>query len=452
MKRGVMMVCSAAVASAMMAQDCPIDFPGADAAMVGIYVAPIDSMPLIDYNAEKLFVPASTVKCVTSAACVLGLDKDFRFETDVYVSGETVDGVVQGDLVIDGVGDPTLESRHFPEHAGFVTDIVNALKMKDIDSISGQIINIDNAMPGMAYSPHWMIEDIGADYGAGLYDINYKDNAVRLTFPQGVDGDVDNSVLISPHMDELRINQSIDIGDKVSINAYPDMSSRSIMVYGTVRDSSEPVSVTCSNPAPFDALCNAIDDSVKMGYEVYDEDADLHKILSHYSPGRDEILHSMMVRSDNLYAEGMLRALVDDSVGSKTIERALAVEKMLIENVGVDMSGQQVRDGSGLSRNSWLSPLFMGQLLKQMAHDNQYVALFPVAGEEGSVKSFLKDTKLVGQVVLKSGSMGGVLCYAGYKLGNSGKPTHVIVLMANNFLCKHRVVRQAMERYLLEIF
>ena len=91
-----------------------------------------------------------------------------------------------------------------------------------------------------------------------------------------------------------------------------------------------------------------------------------------------------------------------------------------------------------------------------MAHDKRvskdYVSLFPKAGRDGTLKRFLRKTRLDGKLALKTGSMTGVQCYAGYKLDGDDNPTHVVVIMVNNFGCERVDVRKAAERLLLELF
>lgn len=81
-----------------------------------------------------------------------------------------------------------------------------------------------------------------------------------------------------------------------------------------------------------------------------------------------------------------------------------------------------------------------------------YVALFPLAGVEGTVRSLLAKTPLSGKMALKSGSMNSVVCYAGYKLNNDGKPTHAVVIMVNGFSCSASAVRKAVSVYLQNRF
>lgn len=151
----------------------------------------------------------------------------------------------------------------------------------------------------------------------------------------------------------------------------------------------------------------------------------------------------------------MLRALLADSINIKSDYHAITVAKQLLLSIGVDCSEQIIVDGCGLARNSKISPQFMTKLLVTMANSeyrDEYVALFPIAGKDGTVKSMLHNTRLDGAFALKSGSMSGVLCYSGYKLDEKGEPTHAITIMVNNFSCKTREIRAAIERYLLEIF
>jgi D-alanyl-D-alanine carboxypeptidase/D-alanyl-D-alanine-endopeptidase (penicillin-binding protein 4) len=129
--------------------------------------------------------------------------------------------------------------------------------------------------------------------------------------------------------------------------------------------------------------------------------------------------------------------------------------KNTLKSIGVDLSNMKIADGSGLAVTNRLSPRFLGSLLTKMAQSDDaknYVSLFPAVGKEGSVRSLLADTRLAGKLVMKSGSMSGVLCYAGYKLDDSGQPTHVVIIMVNGFTCRVTEVRSAVNKWLLTQF
>ncbi|MDE7397104.1 MAG: D-alanyl-D-alanine carboxypeptidase, partial [Muribaculum sp.] len=189
---------------------------------------------------------------------------------------------------------------------------------------------------------------------------------------------------------------------------------------------------------------------ISIGENVVEESCtpDKTKALLYKSPSRDNILKVMMHKSDNLFAEGMLHTLADKA--PKAVKR----ERDLWSSRGIDMSGSRWLDGSGLSPVERISPRTLGQILSSMARSTgsaEYVALFPLAGRDGTVKSLLKDTRLEGRMALKSGSMNGVKCYAGYRLDLAGRPTHTVVIMVNGFSCKGSAVAKAIETYMLDI-
>lgn len=427
----------------LSAQMAPLSFEGREQAVVGVYVAPIGGKPVVASGASRLLVPASTTKCITAAACVLGLPEDFRFETRVYATGRIHAGKVEGDIVIVGAGDPTLESGHFPDNCGFVSDFYAALQRHGASGVTGSLVLDSSGFPAMGYGAGWMVEDIGCDYGAGLYAINYRDNKMSVV--------VDATGSARPSA-PVEVIDMLGVG-KRDVSSYPMPEIGALMLYGSRPASGVSVSAVVSNPAPWQTLAAEIETVCRFDNEPADGDTrEMELLMAHHSPRRDEILRSLMRRSDNLYAEGMLRALLPDSCSMRTASRAVAVERRLLASAGIDASGQKILDGSGLSRNALVTPEFMGRMLDVMSRYDAYHVLFPTAGREGTVKRLLKGTRLEGRLALKSGSMGGVLCYAGYKLGGDGRPTHVVVIMVNNFLCKPSEIRKAVEHYLLKIF
>lgn len=427
----------------LYAQVGPLSFEGREQATVGVYVAPIGGKPVVASGASRLLVPASTTKCITAAACVLGLPEDFRFETRVYATGSVHSGKVEGDIVIVGAGDPTLASAHFPDNSGFVSDFYATLQRHGASGATGSLVFDGNGFPAMGYGAGWMVEDIGCDYGAGLYAINYRDNKISVV--------VDATGSARPSA-PVEVIDMLGVG-KRDVNSYPMPEIGALMLYGSRPASGATVSAVVSNPVPWQTLAAEIETVCKFDNEPAEGGTrEMELLMTHRSPLRDEILRSLMRRSDNLYAEGMLRALLPDSCSMRTASAAVAAERRLLASAGIDMSGQKILDGSGLSRNTLVTPEFMGRMLDVMARYEAYPALFPKVGREGTVKRLLKGTRLEGRLALKSGSMGGVLCYAGYKLDGDGRPTHVVVIMVNNFLCKPSEIRKAVEHYLLKIF
>lgn len=160
-------------------------------------------------------------------------------------------------------------------------------------------------------------------------------------------------------------------------------------------------------------------------------------ILSYESPALEEILSSLLYRSDNMYAESVSRILGQHLGGGSARKDGAAAVETVLRQWGVSTDGIDIYDGSGLGRANRITPLFLSNVLRAAALDwdcgDIFPSLLPVAGENGTVRSLLKESVLSGGIALKSGSMTGVKCYAGYYPARH--PEYAVVLMVNNYRC-----------------
>lgn len=154
------------------------------------------------------------------------------------------------------------------------------------------------------------------------------------------------------------------------------------------------------------------------------------------SPSLWSIVRETLRESDNLFAETLLRAagvrtLPQDgqTVGGLAssavfpdVEEALETELELLGELGIGTENIRIDDGSGLSRKTCVSPAFMTDVLRAMYGQScgrDYVLAFNTPGpDERLLGSFPPEVRR--RVRLKSGSMGGVLCYCGYILPAGG--------------------------------
>lgn len=384
------------VAIVAQAAENRLEFPRSASAAVGIVVRDLATgEDLTDINADKLMAPASIMKCVTSAAVLLDNRENECFATEVAVTGEvTPDSILIGDLIVCGVGDPTIESSRFPEYQGITDSIASRLQRAGIRKIAGYI-DIDSVgFAEQGPGKKWELEDLKWYYGAGLFPLNYRDNTV------GADRAMKNPArTFTADLKRTLLARGIEVGEQD-------------VVFGEVP---------------------------------------LTLIYTHRSPMHASVMRDMMVESNNLFAESMLRILSPEG----TLADALKHESELLGAAGLDTCSLQAYDGSGLTRANRLTPAFMADLLTLMAHSPKaqlYTSFFPRAGEEGTVKKLLRDTRLAGRIVLKSGSMKGVLCYAGYRIADDGRPTHAIVVMVNSHSCPTARLRNAIGDFLLREF
>lgn len=373
-----------------------ITFPRSHRANIGVIVRDLSTGEnIVEQNPDKFLTPASIVKSITAASVLLAGKADTAFSTPVYALGDIdADGMLNGSIVIKASGDPTTESPRFSNLPGLINSTADCIRRLGIRGIRGSL-EIDSAgFVQQGPVDRWEFDDLKYAYGAGLHPVNYHDNTIN--------------------------------GDRA------------------LADPAEELLITLEER--LDA------DSINVEWNEVDTAGMLPRpLLTAVSPDAWQIMREMMEQSVNLYAESMLRLLAP----GENRDSALARQLQLLQNTGIDTEAAQLFDGSGLTRANRVTPDFMADLLETMAKSEfseRFVSLFPCVGQQGTVRRLLCNTPLEGRLVLKSGSMNGVQSYAGYRLDSSNRPTHVVVIIVNDFTCKRAAVTSAISSFLLRQF
>lgn len=413
---------------------------GEEHSSVGIYIEDLKADTVVfSVDADRNLVPASVTKLVTSAAALNILGPGYRFSTDVDLVGSPTvsDGVFRGDLVITGHGDPTLESENFDDNQGFCDSVAACLKRMGITRITGKVRTVDR-MQQAGPVEQWEIDDVAWAYGAGVFGLNYRDNIFTLT---------PSDKKTRPHIPQLEV---VTRRSASGTNLVRGIWSDRLYVFGT-NPTSRKFAVTSTMADPAAALAYALEQTLaENGIGVDGRQAsgtESRHLYTHFSPELSRILRSLMLRSDNMYAEATLRAFVPEG----TRQDCLEAERKALRQLGADTRYVTIKDGSGLSRVNRISPAFLATVLKQMVKESDgglFTTFFPRAGREGTMRSFLKGTVFEGRLALKTGSMNGVQSYAGYLLDQDGNPTHVVVIMVNSFYCSRPELRKAIQTML----
>lgn len=351
-----------------------------------------DGSVIATHNEETPLVPASIMKSVTTASLLEATGPDWRYHTRIYIDGPNDLGYLRGNVIVEGACDPTLNSDKEPYSEDIINEISQALTSQLIKRIEGSIIIDENNFCGESRPVSWAKEDCNKYYGTGSHALNYSDNA-RGDFAVNDPSSAFISLL------KKRLNaEGIELEEK----------------------------------------------EISEGRRI--------QIYDHLSAPIDEIMRSCMMRSDNLFAESMLRTYGKISGGDGSTTEAASRVRMLWETKELPLSGVEIVDGSGLSRSNRVTANFMAELLKKMSVNPHYASFFPLAGQEGTLKKFLADTPLDSYIAMKTGSMRGIQCYAGYKLDEDYAPTHVIVIIMNNITKSRERAKKAAETMLLTLF
>lgn len=422
-------------------------------------------------NVDRNLVTASTMKVVTAASALKLLGDKFCYHTRVYAIGDIDDtGKLSGNIVVEGGGDPTLGSRFFKERTAFVDTLMMRLQESGITSINGDILLDRSAIPDQPVPGYWMLEDIPESYGTGYHAINFADNQMLIKFDYHNDG----SYTIStpepmPWLDlhgNLRQHTRGDTVNRPGLTSMIYYNDNSFEIDGIVarrKRGRENFSVWYANPAPHLLLIDSIKSALHTcgiaiaatSSETKHLNGDTLQLLDYTSPALPEILKSMLFRSDNMYAEAVLRTLPIDSGLPATTANGVRMVNRLWKSCGLDLDELAMKDGSGLARNGLASPQFLCEVLRDTyIHRTQLGVdlpqLLPRAGREGSVRRLLRKSPLRGKIVLKSGSMGGVQCYAGYYPAQN--PRYAVAIMVNNFSEKRSDVVSQVQTLLNNLF
>ena len=174
-------------------------------ASVGVQVIDLDSAKSIaSYRPEQANITASTMKTVVSSAALGLLGPHFRFETPVYLDGEIRGGCLYGDIIVKGMGDPTLGSVFLPCQANIVDEVIAALQALGVNRIEGEIICDDTYYGYPDYDEDWDVGDLAYDYGAAVHALNFHDNLVTVSYSFDARGRVSRSSF-SPAVPGLKV-------------------------------------------------------------------------------------------------------------------------------------------------------------------------------------------------------------------------------------------------------
>lgn len=436
-------------------------------ASVGVQVIDLDSAKSIaSYRPDQANITASTMKTVVSSAALGLLGPHFRFETPVYLDGEVRGDCLYGNLIVKGMGDPTLGSVFLSCQANIVDEIIAALRARGISRIEGDVICDDSYYGFPYFDEDWDVGDLAYNYGAAVHALNFHDNLVTVSYALDPRGRV-SRFSFSPSVSGLKvISRCRGSRGRNAITPYMDYSVPALVLTGETTAKS--YRNTYANPTPAPMLADSLERALRAGGfqlhrvgETPDElGTELDLLVIHKSPELTEIITSLLDRSDNMFAHALLRAIAARDYETRGADFmpadldviGVAAVKRWLELQGVDTEPLFMRDGSGLARANKASVNFFGDMLSMMAHRRfdgvRLCDLMPTASDR--VGKTLEKNPLSSRIVLKSGSMRHVRCFVGYYPAD--KPRYAFAVLVNNFTCSQSSVKEQIGTFLCNLF
>lgn len=429
------------------------------------------------YDTDRLQSPASVLKTVATATALEILGEDYRYPTALEYDGILENGTLEGNLYIKGSGDPSLGSSHFaPGQNKFLSTWIAALQKAGIKHITGSVISDESIFDTEGVSIKWLREDMGNYYAPGSYGISIFDNMYKLSLQTGAAGTRPVLKGTEPDIPFIRFKNYLKAAPVSSDSAYiigaPLDDVR--YLYGVLPANREAYVLKGDIPDPALYLARYLTDQLQQKgirvdgspscYRIEVEEnrwkkGERKEIVTTYSPTLREIASICNHVSHNLYADALVKTVGlqykprrNEMISS--FGRGVQVVKEYWEKKGLDVFPLRMNDGSGLAPADKVSAGFMGELLVYMATESAvsdaFIASLPQAGIEGSVRNFLKGSKLQGKAHLKSGGITGVRSYAGY-ITKDGK-TYAVAVFSNNYSCPMSRMTRALEKLLLQLF
>lgn len=409
--------------------------------LIGICVRTCDGQTIAEADSRKMLVPASNMKLISTGAALHHLGPDYRFRTEIGYDGEISNGILHGDLYIIGGGDPLLGSK---DSIAVKIETVfkeweKLIRQAGIRRIEGHIIGDGRWLDGMAEEPTWLWNDIGTYYGTGLSGLCFYENMQSFSVSPGPETGA--PVKISPSYPEcpwMEFRYNCTTGEKGTgdmLYMYTSDLAPIAEIRGTFGVDRGKKRVDCSNKFPeytcaeyFKAYLDKKGIRCSEGASDFrlkghrKPESNIRILGGTYSPSLERIVFETNHASNNLFADMLMRTLGKELRGSSCADSSRLAMNDVLKSIGTDLSyGQKICDGSGLSRQNYISPDFICRFLTSMMgspHFEEYLNSLPVPGGNGSLNYNMKNVPLNirSRIRVKSGSMNGVRCYSGYIL------------------------------------
>ena len=436
----------------------------------GVFAQDASGKVLASHNAGIRLMPASNRKLVTTGVALHAFGPDYRFKTGLGYTGRiTPDGTLDGDLYILGGGDPTIGSQ---DSIALAPDALfwkwkTLLREKGILRIHGRIVGDGSAYEGHLEQPSWDYDDLGTYYGTGGNALCFYENAIDMEVAATREGELISLKQTYPETPWLQVTNLGVTGPAGSGNSLY-LFTTDLAPYAQMRgvfgiDRRPKIESTANKYGALTCAYYFWKNLLATGWEVTGGYA--HVSRGGYIQGPDfketekagkpvelgftegptlaQIARITNCRSDNFYAEMLLRAMGETATGIAEYDSCLVAETVVLKDLGLKLDQIELADGSGLSRLNYLTPEWIVSYLQAMQKSpafGPFLASLPKPGE-----GTLSMIRFPGceRIRMKSGSLSGTLCYSGYILDKDGRPATCFSFMVNNYIGSTSEVRAA---------
>jgi len=407
---------------------------------VSIYIKEIGkSTPLVSYNAMTARTPASVIKVLTTYAALLKLGFDYKIPTKFYITGIISHGVLKGDLIIKGFGDPTLKTKD-------LETIVSKIKQKGIEKIDGHIV-IDRSY-----------FRVGTKDSSGFDENKYSAyNAMpdAMMFNERI-----STICVTPNKNSVSkktVDGSYTVVNQLKRVNKPCKGRYSWPGVRVDKSSSNPrvflqgkISKKCGKrnickviTKPYKSFYYALKDklesegvSVSGTMRLRRLPPNAKHLFTHYSQSLEKIVSKTAKKSNNLYARHLLLILGAKMYGAPaTLTKGRrAVESILRSNGALGFGELEIDNGCGLSRSAKITAKLLSGMYEHayQRYGDRWMKTLSIAGVDGTIKKRFRGTSVKNRAWMKTGTLKRVKNIGGYVKSKSGRLYTVVILVKSN--------------------
>lgn len=422
--------------------------PGLNGARVSVLVRSLNTGEDLfsRYSSEPRIV-ASNAKIVTTASALVHLGADFQFVTRVFARGPIVGGVLDGDLIVVGDGDPDVVTRATSDL--LLNRLVAVVKEARVSEVTGRLI-VDDRIFDRGYIPDgWKRSALGKHYSAPVSGFTIHENTLRVDISPTTPGAL-AKVGVYPDVPGLEPQIQLTTGvirSKNLIDVPAPVTPGRVRVKGSTPAGSNPQPVYApwidaaetSARVLFEELTRRGPVKIRGGGALIEPDTDLSangraiEQIGSVKTSLLDVLIRMNKDSTNGVAEHVFKRAGAAFNYEGTTESAVAAVLEAFARLGVDHASASCADGSGLSRDNLYTVRQLVDLLDAMYARAEYrdalVASFAHFGADGTLDNRLSDDAYRGRAIAKSGWLSGACALSGFAQSDSGEVMAFSVLL-----------------------
>lgn len=425
--------------------------PELNSILYGISIVRLDNnQTIFAANAEKLMIPASNMKILTTAAALYYLGADFRYKTRLAWRGRLHDGRLTGDIILIGGGDPKFGLDQCEQ-------FLNTLRLRQVREITGNVVVVDDYFTREGLPTGWAWHYLDAYYAPEISALSFNENVVSVTMKATKPGEL-VSVQLRPETKYVQIvNRMLTRTGPDSIVIYRLPEANTIYLEGALnRNRQRTIRVAVKDPARF---CGTyfrerllaeqirVAGTIIVGNDNFfinpDSAALVTVIDSTLSVPLASIVRETNTESVNLYAEILMKTLGVQHYGRGSYAAGLAATKEFLVLCGVDTALVSLSDGSGLSKYTLISAGDMVKVLRYCWRQPFFNFFLESLAAPGTGTMANRLTGFSDSLRAKTGALDAVSCLSGYLTVNN--IPCCFSLLFNNFTCSFKKINAIQE-------